>query len=551
MKLELAPNRRRQDFFAFAVIFLALVLRSSFFGFEYYYQLDDYIHFRALPEGTDIIQLCIEGGYFSSRPLAIWSDFAIWSPMNHYLAVVVICAMYAGAAVIYWSIFRRHFGTGWFFVIFFTLLPLGFEGTYWLAASTRVVPPMLFSAAALWCLDRFVEKKQYGLLPLYVLLSFGSFLLYEQLLVLSLALSLMLMLLHLMKKRWHSLWALLIFLAVGAYVAFTGHFTVADSSLGSRMELILPWQEGYFTQFLPSLLNQVRKSFLEGGWSTLSKGFVRGLEIIFSRTTDPLEKAPVLAVLIPVLIPLILYVGRKSETAQEGTSKFWTPAFGFLAALAPLTPFFIIASPWFSLRNTVPSFLGLALLLDWLLRKLTKNRTAALSAVFAAICLVASVSELHDYRMTTVYNEQVTSAVSQAEQAYELSGTVGILGLNESHLADQNYLYHDHVLGSHGSDWALAGMVRYYTGSAPGCAFVPLSTDGEYYFSVWSEQTKDVNRFDQLLLYDHETGTMELLTRESREGETLLYDETGTLRGRVWKAETGHGMIEFYPVSAD
>lgn len=526
------------DVYAFALIFLALLLRASFFGFEYYYQLDDYIHFRQLAEGTDVIQLCIDGGYFSSRPMAVLFDFLIWSPMDHYVAVAVICAMYAGAAVLYWKVFRRHFGTGWFFVIFFTLLPLGFEGTYWLAASTRVVPPLLFSALALWCLDRFVEKRNYWLLPVFVVSTMASFVLYEQLLVLSLALSLMLMLLHLMKKRRHALWALLVFVPVAAYVAFTGHFSAADSSLGSRMEIILPWQEGYFDSFLPSLLTQMRMAFVEGGKLTLTKGLRRGVELIFSEGVWA-------AALIPVLGAAIFRAAAKAK-GSRGESDLWALVFGFLAALAPLTPFFIIASPWFSLRNTVPSFLGLALLLDWLLRKFTRNHTAVLTSVFACVCLVASVSELYDYRMTTTGNEQVVRAVMLADETYDLHGKVGILGLNDSYLEDQNFKYHDHILSAHASDWALVGALRYFDGNAAtDYTPTPLPTNGAVFWNAWNRTVRDVTQYDQLLLYDHEAQTMELLTLVPGEEEQLLYFSDGTLCARIFSDEQGYGHIEF------
>lgn len=543
MKNTLKSNPFLRWLLPFAVVFLALVLRSSYYGFEYYYQLDDYIHFRQLPADMDVVRFCIDKGYFSSRPMAVLFDFIIWSPMNHYLAVVLICAMYAGAAVLYWSVFRRHFGTGWLFVICFALLPLGFEGTYWLAASTRVVPPMLFSALALWCLDRFVEGKNKWLLLPYILSSFISFLLYEQMLVLSLALSLMLMLLHLLRKQWHSLLGLLIFLAVGGYVAFTGHFTVADSSLGSRMNLIFPWQEGYFTTFLPTLLQQMQICFLDGGWATFVPGFFRGLELLFETGSFP-----ILSPLLLAVIPLILLVGKQHSAETKGTSAFWTLIFGFLAFLAPLTPFFILAKPWFCLRNTVPSFLGFALVLDWAARKLTKNRTAALTAVFAAVCLIASISELHDYRVVAKTNEQVATAILQADETTDFSGRVGILGLNQSYNMDQNFTYHDHVLSAHCSDWALEGLVRYYDGR-PQIDFhpTPLAVDGEHYWYSWDAATKNVAAYETLLLYTHEAGTLEPLTVQTAgELEWLLYDETGTLCARVWQDEWGYGNIEFF-----
>ena len=271
-----------KDFAAFAVIFAALVLRMSYFGFEYYLQLDDYIHFRDFPAGTDFIQLCIDGGYFASRPFAILSDFWIWGRLPSYLSALIIAFFYALSGVLFLKLFRSYFSTGWFFVVFYALLPLGFEGTYWLAASTRIVPPLLFTALALLAFDAFCETKKGRYLIPYLLCALASYTLYEQMLVLSLALCLMIMLLQLLRKRWHALWGLLVFVPVGIYFGFTGYFANSEAGVGKRMNWILPTDPSYFTTFLPSLRRQLYDAFVKGGIMTLCKGFVRGVKLIFT-----------------------------------------------------------------------------------------------------------------------------------------------------------------------------------------------------------------------------------------------------------------------------
>lgn len=143
------------------------------------------------------------------------------------------------------SVFRRRFGTGCIFVVLYTLLPLGFEGTYWMSAGTRLICGLFFSALALWLLMRFVEEdKQFcGCLYLPVLLlSYGY---YEQTLVLSIAASLLLMLSYLGERRPRGLLALLTFVAAGGYFAFTAAFS-GEGVLAGRMELALPNSLYYF-----------------------------------------------------------------------------------------------------------------------------------------------------------------------------------------------------------------------------------------------------------------------------------------------------------------
>ena len=305
------------------------------------------------------------------------------------------------------------------------------------------------------------------------------------------------------------------------------------------MNIVLPTSPDYFSSFLPSLLTQMHDAFVEGGIMTLCKGFVRGVELIASEGVWS-------AAFLLVLIPLIFRLNQQYAAGEKGSLFHFAPVFGFLAALAPLTPFFIIANPWFSLRNTAASFLGLGLIADYFLRLIFRKRTSVICAVFASVCMIASVSELYDYRMTALHNEKVAQTIIQADEEYDLKGAVGILGLNESYLSDQNYEYHDHVLGSHGSDWALEGLLRYYLGTTIDYDPCPLSLDGEYYSVAWNRSIKDVTRFDLLLLYDHEGGTIEPLRLDSSQGEHLMYDEAGNLRVRIWEDDSGDVYSEVY-----
>lgn len=530
----------RSDLIAFGVIFLALVLRMSYFGFAYYPQLDDYIHYKDYPQNTDFIRLCIDNGLFSSRPFAALFDLIFWGRMPLYPAALIVALMHALSGVLFLRLFRRYFSTGYFFVVFYALLPLGFEGTYWLSASTRVVPPLFFAALALTAFEGFCRTRKGWYLAPYVLCLQMSFMFYEQMLVLSLALSLMMVLAQLMLRQWHGLWGLLAFVPVAAYAAFTGYFSNADSGLGSRMAVILPTDEAYFTTFWPELTEQLDAAFTDGFWLTLGKGFRRGLELILGQGVWS-------AVLIPALLPGVYLASVRCRSEEKGPLFHLAPVFGLLAALAPVTPFFIIDDPWFSLRNTVGSFLGAALVLDYSLRLLLRSRTAVASVALAFVCLVASVSELHDYKLTAEHNERVVTSVLEADETYDLSGAVGILGVSQSYLTDQNYLYHDHIISAHASDWALLGAVNYYLGGQ-NVDYVPtpLPTDGEAYWYVWNKSIRDPSRFDQLFRYDHERGTMEPLTVVSSEKEHLLYDADGTLCGRVWQDEQGYGRIEFY-----
>ncbi len=527
-------RENKRDWTAFGVLFGALLLRMFWFGIAYYPQLDDYIQHRFYPVGTDYLQIALDRGLFASRPLAGITDLLLWGQMPFVLVAILLAAMYAASGVLYGRLFRKYFGTGVTFLVVYALLPVGLEGNYWLAASTRIVPPLLFSALALLAFDGFCETKNRKHLIPYVLWSALSLCFYEQLLVLSLALSGMVMLLWLMKKQWHALWGLLIFVPVGFYALVTGYFSSLNTGeLSGRMGLMLPWMEGFFETHMPRLMKQMGECFWGGNLAITGKGFVRGLELLFRERVWPILLLP------PVLVGL----ARMKGADGRGDFRIWAPIFGILAFLAPLTPFVVLKNPWFSLRNILPSLLGLAIVADWLVRLVLKNRSALFAAILAAVCMIASVSEIYDFREVSRHNERVAQNILAGDFGWK--GKVGILGLSQNYVQEQNYIYHDHIISSHASNWALEGLLRYYSGGMLDYKPTPMATDETYYWNVWNKASRDVTAYDALYLYDHEAGTLEPLTVEAGAGAWKLFYADGTPCASVWEDSEGFGHIEF------
>lgn len=533
-------QKYRAELLSFAIMFLLLVAMFSWFGPTYWLQLDDYIHYRELQPGTDVVQLCIDNGLFTSRPLAGLLDLAFWGRIPHYLGTLLLCAMYAGAAVLFRRLFGRLFGTSHAFLILFCLLPLGFEGGYWHAAATRILPPMFFTAVAVNCYDAFVREKHYAYLAAFLALTLLSFCFYEQMLVLSLALSLMLMCTYLLEKEWRGLWGLTVFLPVAGYAAITGYFSgLAEGQLASRMKLILPWDPEWLSSHMPRLMPQLKTSFGEAFRQILSRGFVRGVDIIFTEGIW-------LAALIPVAGVVVYVLIRRQKPVSRPKLVHLTPLFAALAFLAPITPFFVIADPWFSLRGILPSFLGLALAADYLLRMVTKDRTALAAALIVPVFLVCSVSELSDYRAVTLENQQVAEAILAADERYGLSGRVGILDLDHVYLEDQNFLYHDHVMSSHASDWALTGLVRYHA-RTPAISYTPtpLRVSGSEMRYGWSTLQGFTGEYPFVFRYDRDSNSLIFLTvTQVQDDRWELVDENGSLRACIRRDGDAYGYVE-------
>ena len=205
-------------------------------------------------------------------------------------------------------------------------------------------------------------------------------------------------------------------------------------------------------------------------------------------------------------------------------------------ALAPLTIFFVLESPWFSLRGTVTSFPGLALMADALVAlvlcrlKGRRTVTAALSTALALVFCAAAVSEVHDYRETYADDQAVIAAILSATEggtALPADGTTVLLGVEPTYLEDQNFYFHEHIHGVTESNWALSGAVRCVLGRNEFPDIVPKgsqTTAAELY----------AMDFDAVWLYDHAAGTLEPVEAVLAEDWNYdLLDAGGDLVARV------------------
>ena len=520
---------------ACAVLFiLALLLRASFGGIGYEPILDDTVQYILYPTSVDYGALIAREGMFSSRPLAALMDLLVVGQMgNLFFAVILMAVMHGISCVLFQRILSRFFSVGPVFAVIYTLLPLGCEGTYWLSAATRVVSGLFFTACAAVVLCRFIEAGKWWRVPLYFLLELLSFGFYEQILVLSFALSGLIFLHHFREKRAALAW--MAFLCAGIYFGFTAYFR-ADSPLADRMELLYPNTPYYFNVFLPDLARQIGMSFLSAGVRTTFVGFWRGLVSCFTGSWLYGIAAAGLAVWYG-----ILHWPRKRDAvvSVEGWARaLW---WGVLLFIAPITPFFVIARPYFSLRSTVPSFVGAAILIDLLFRALIRRRRAmaAVSGAMVFVCLLGCASEIGDYKATAKADRVLAEAVMERES--ELYGRVGILNVKEFPVTGQNYPYHEHVASVAAADWTLSAKLAAMKGTPLSFEAVPLVVEDPFY-RLWNRDVKRIGGFDQLWLW--EDGELIPLTAE-RIGEQdyrLNYPD-GTLWAEI-REEGEFGYLE-------
>ncbi|MDR0862720.1 MAG: hypothetical protein LBN30_08125 [Oscillospiraceae bacterium] len=547
-----AFHEKHPNVLPFLVVFALIFVRYCYYGFQYNYQLDDYIPYHNyVTSGFSLTELINIHGMLSQRPLSWLFDVIIWARFfdQMLVAVALISALYAAAALMLRRVFARHFGCGSLFVVAMTLLPLGFEGTYWVAASTRVVVGMFFSALSLYFFDAFLHSGGKRRIPAFVLAQVVAYGLYEQNLIFSFAATILIAVVTWFEKpanldqklrRRRVALAGFTVLLVPAYFLFTASFPQNEAYV-SRSQIGTPLTPGYLQDIFLPLLRQLKSVYLGGGVATLTRGTTRALRLI-AESPNILY----IALILTLTAAVFLLANRKPEANANAKARrpILAITIGLMLALAPLAPFFILYNPWFSFRGAVMTFPGFALIADTLLALiLTRVRakraiTAAVTAAFTLICCIAAVSELHDYKLTTERDMQITSAIAAIVAVGEETtrdSNIAVLNVSPTYLTDQNYYYHEHVHGVTESNWALTGMMEYRMSYMTRPKVTPLPA-GEMY-RQWNSATSRLTNFDALYFY-LDGAVYRVALTPAANGKTAVTDaDSGRLLAHTWETD--------------
>ncbi|MFI3254928.1 MAG: hypothetical protein R3Y63_11440 [Eubacteriales bacterium] len=548
---EIAKEKLSKFHWQVLLVFSLIFIRYLFFGFQYFYQLDDYIQHHNYAAYTQFElgktwELILTVGLLIYRPMAGFLDMTLWSLFfeEMIIGVAIITCLYALSALLFYRLLKEFFHCSPLFLVIYTMIPLGFEGTYWMSASTRIIPGLFFTALCATLFHKFCKQGRKRDLLLYFIVQCLSYSFYEQAMVLSITCVGFLTIYHFFHNRKRCYWGLSFLASVGLYVFITktaGNYT---DLINRRTELIFPTSNYYYEVFLPDLLGQLKQSFLHGGFYTLFKGFFRGIEMIFS-------SFHFIYLILAFVLPAFLFSlswSNESQKVNENREESVTekekklPSYvalivGFLLFLAPISMFFLVANPWFGLRNTVLSFLGIAFMIDTVFSLISKkmpkakNLPAVTAYCLAVASIIASVSELSDYKSTYEDDTQVVSAIYPYIAEFSTSQRVGLLGVEPSYLSETNFSFHEHFHGVTESNWALTGcMVAYAEGGV--ADLVPLPVEKQTYYPWHGGSLRpEEGAYDAFFYYDHETGTVTPLTcvTYKPEEEYHFYDESGNL----------------------
>lgn len=460
---KLLEDKRRFSTAVFFVILCLVFFRFCYYGFTYYWQADDYIQYYSYTHRGPLPEVIASVGLLSARPLAGLGDVYFWANFSGCMivAVLLVSAMYAASAVLFWRVFNRKFGTGPVFLVVYTLMPIAFEGTYWLSASTRIVTGLFFASLALYFFCRYVDsggKRRLIAFMISMVISCGF---YEQTLVFAVAAVLLFALLEVGKNR-RALWGLFAVAAMGLYFVYISAMP-SDSIFSKRTEITLPFRDAdYFTDFFPLTVKNIDEAAISASWSTIARGGMRGLRYIIA---DGAYFYLILAVIFAAALAALFW--HRKDKMRKPVAAI---VVALLLVIAPVTPFLVLKAGGYGLRCVTASLCGFALLVDTLLAVIFRNRRsvmcviAAILAVGMSICIV---SELHDYRETTLMDNKIASLAAEkltADGIEERGKKVCIINVKSDYLEEQNYYGKRYIHGCTDSTWALSGMLECYMG---------------------------------------------------------------------------------------
>ncbi len=488
---------KNNDLICGVYVFAAVFLRYVMWGFTYFYQLDDYIQYYAYPMRPNPWEVVAEQGLLSSRPLAGLSDIFLWGRLFNcmILAVLVISIMYAASAVLFSKVFKKHFKTGFMFTLIYGTAPFFIEAVYWVSASTRLVAGLFFTSLALYLLHLYLENGKKPYIPLFRITQLLSLCFYEQVFILSCALCFFIVLLK-GEKRHFRLIGVILFNAV-LYFAFTAIFKNTSSALGNRLSIVIPSLSPWYMSVLTDLLSQIKTAFLSAPVKITFGGFARGIKLI-------IENGHLVALIISALSGAgAFFLCGKSKRSKPGLSSL---IIAVILAVAPVALFFVISNPYVSLRNIMPSFVGIAIICDMAFGLITEKSRffgQLCAGVLAFIFFISGVSELYDYKTIYEFDNEVGRSIEAVMKENNYEHKTAFI-IDRKDIGDLHLRFHERGSGVTSSGWALQGILNYYdlSNKENNKKAVPIETENGIYSYAWEKGEKNLASFDKLYYWD-------------------------------------------------
>lgn len=474
-----------------ALFLLLMLLKIGIFFFSYQPMLDDYIQLGLYGMHPDRWHdAVLAAGLLAGRPLAGLMDVYVWSSFYHCLWVplLLLTVGYAAALLVLYQLFFEWFRCSPLFLAVAGFVPLCMEGTFWLAAATRTVPPLLLGALAARALWNWKKSHRSGRLFLFFILFLCSFGFYEQGILFSGTLCLLILL---RADRSRILPALGTMAAACALVGST-YVLVPKGESVPRVALID--FSANVGQHIAGISREVVSLWSKINLSLTASSFHEGIAVLQGRLWY--------GALLLILGAVLFVVVRRMPACRTGAEK--SLLIGAVLFFAPLLVFFLQKNAFLALRSAVCCLPGAALICDAGARAiLNKNRAAFAGLCTVVICCgcLCCSGELSFYRQGWAYDRAVIAAVYPVAQQYAREQHIGVLNLS-TYVTDA-VRYGEHVYAISSSEWALTGAMYAAKGEKGTAAVLPFETG-----SVVAADLDALRALDITAWYYYENGSL-------------------------------------------
>ncbi len=457
-KIFTKEKKRTESFICVLIFSFAVILKFGYYRFSYYPILDDYIQYGSY-HLYDKSYVLFQIGTIYTRPLAAICDLYLWGLFRDNLSIVfiIITAMHVLSAFL----FKRAFGKaeiqcGNLFLIFYLLSPILSEAVYWISASARIVPSLLFCALSLNFLYEYLDKKKFYMWLLAFLTHFISYGFYEQTMCLSFAVFMFLIFTHQSTKKRIKVFSLVIpFICLCFYMVY--YFIFRDmGSLAHRGEMSLSFYN------MLSTAKRILRIFTVQSFELTANGFTRGIKLL---TISPFYLILTLGISVGFLF-------LPQERFKPCAKKLILSA---VILGSSYLPYFIIKDSYPEFRSMYTFAFAFGLLVDCIGDRLKLK--SILCSVLVFVFITSNVSEMHDYKAVYNKDQQIINEIVMSGKLSE-KNDVYVTDAKE-YYTDVNSRLGAHISNITSSDWALTGAVRNYTKSPRIKRIIPIYDSGE------------------------------------------------------------------------
>lgn len=415
----------------YLMYFIAVFMKLTPLSFVYRPLQDDYIQYFGYSHYPDVFRDVIRGiGILNVRPLAGLADVFLWGNFwgNMSLLLILFTIIYYLSFVLFKSTFDKiGFNVSDGFAAVYLLCPIGFEGMYWISASSRIVVSMFFISLMLWALVR--EKPV--LFGISALFGVGF---YEQTAFLGLCMTVIL--LFICAKRGYFI-KKYILMSIIIWTLFIVYYILFSRTgmLAERVEKA----EFSFESLAVTVSEIVR------GWKTSSVLIYEGF------------KSSWIIILLVGVFSVLIGFSSSYEKRGDKVKQF---AVGAVIFCASYVVHIVIGADFIPYRCHLPALIGLGLMADSIIGAMNINIKRAVITVMIFLFTLANMYQADCYRRINEYDSVICKEIAEGINEDNKREDMHIQGTKSLYIEVPTE-YERYILKNvTESDWALTGAVR-------------------------------------------------------------------------------------------